>query len=90
MVCSADANGAWLSANNGGYYHIVQICQTLGYRTASAWDGTCGNVCGYCQGATSCSNHGTEHSAYSVSQPDCGTDQYGGIFCYTIQWQCVK
>jgi len=87
VVCSADANQAWISANNQGQYYAVQICQSLGYNSVSVWGGTCGNVCGYCQGATSCNAPGSmtfDGGAYVNG--NCGN----GITCNTVMWLCKK
>lgn len=91
VVCTADSTGAWISANDSGYYHAEQICRLLGYSGVGLWGGTCGNVCGFCEPAqTSCQNLGTEFfSAGSAPPNNCGTDQYGGILCTAVQWQCV-
>jgi hypothetical protein len=90
VVCSADATTAWISANNTGTYHPVAICQSLGYNTVGEWGGTCGNVCGYCQGATDCSNHGTY--IFDIGAWDgmgFGSDGMGAIIYYTVMWTCV-
>lgn len=92
VVCQADANQAWVSANNGGYYHAENICKQLGYRTVSNWSGTCGNICGYCQAQTSCSNPGTgpEIENHPWTQFNGGSDAQGNKIAYTVQWRCVK
>lgn len=89
VVCRADDHTAWLSANYQGYYHIDQICHQLGYAGFSRFGGTCGNVCGYCQGfgSTSCSVHGNE--VYD-GQGNCGFDAFGQLICFTVQWQCYR
>src|SRR5438105_1346983 len=48
---------------------------------------SCGNVCGFCQGATSCQAPGTEF--YNL-QGACGSDTHGPILCYTVHWECVQ
>ena len=68
-------------------YHADQICQLLGYSASDAFGGTCGNVCGFCEGATSCQAPGTE--SYNF-QGGCGSDEHGRILCYTVNWECVK
>ena len=90
VVCSADENEAWISANTGGRYHAELICQNLGYRTVGAWGGTCGNVCGYCQGSTSCQNHGTKNLYSSWSNPNGGSDALGAMIHNTVSWSCVQ
>ncbi len=80
VVCSADANTAWISANDRGTYNALAICNSLGYATVSRYGGTCGNVCGYCQGATSCSSPGNKTF-----------DGGGGPATnlrITVQWEC--
>lgn len=50
VVCRADEQSAWVAHNdpNGNHYNALQICETLGYSTVTAWGGTCGTICGYC------------------------------------------
>ena len=86
VVCTADMNGAWISANNAGRYHAAQICQQLGYQGLGQSGGTCGNVCGYCGSPTSCSNRGSETFD---AMADCGSDAFGTILCENVQWECV-
>jgi hypothetical protein len=88
VVCKADCNTAWvsmLSPSNGGQYHAEYICKQLGYNKFTKQGGTCGNVCGYCQGATSCNATGNEFYGGSGG---CGSDQYGLILCNTVMWLC--
>ncbi|MCA9698243.1 MAG: DUF4215 domain-containing protein, partial [Myxococcales bacterium] len=92
VVCSADANQAWISANTGGNFHPIVICQSLGYNTVGQWGGTCGNVCGYCQGATSCMNTGSMQFDFGNwnGSGNCGADAMGPIICNTVHWTCVN
>ena len=92
VVCEADPSQAWISADSNGTYHAELICQQLGYRTVSIWSGTCGNVCGYCQGATSCDNPGAgpEHESRPWSAFNAGSDTLGPMIAFTVQWRCVK
>ena len=92
VVCEADENQAWISANNTGGYHAELICQELGYTTVSLWSGTCGNICGYCQAATSCTNPGSgpEIEGRSWDAFNHGTDELGRKIGATVQWRCVK
>jgi hypothetical protein len=92
VVCSADADTAWISADSSGLYHAELICQNLGYSTVSMWSGTCGNVCGFCQGPTSCSNPGMgpEIEGRSWSTFNGGTSELGPRIGQTVQWECVK
>jgi hypothetical protein len=87
-VCNADCNTAWVSMvkQGGGKYHAEYICKQLGYNKLGSHGGTCGNVCGYCQGQTSCNATGNMNFDSGGS---CGSDQYGQILCYTVMWQCT-
>ncbi|GGI74783.1 hypothetical protein [Shewanella gelidii] len=92
VVCEADSNQAWVSADNAGRYHAELICQELGYTTVSSWSGTCGNVCGYCQGPTSCESPGTPPEAHgrSWAQNNAGSDALGKMIASTVQWRCAN
>ena len=48
----------------------------------SQWGGTCGNVCGYCEGATSCNAPGqrTFDGSTGCNPPD--------THCSTVMWEC--
>jgi hypothetical protein len=87
-VCRADFDSAWVSSSNGsgGNYHALQICQLLGYSTLGQSGGNCGNECGYCQSATSCSAPGAEHYDNGAS---CGSDALGPILCNGVVWECL-
>jgi len=87
VVCAADGDTAWVSANNAGYYHVDEICQQLGYARMSQQGGTCGNVCGYCEGNTSCDAPGQR---IFDGNGDCGVDEHGRITCYTVMWECTN
>ncbi|MBK6919995.1 MAG: DUF4215 domain-containing protein [Deltaproteobacteria bacterium] len=91
VVCAADANSAWISANSAGNYHPVQICQSLGYDNVGQWGGTCGNVCGYCEGPTSCGATGQQYFDNGAwgGVGNCGADGIGQILCITVMWTCV-
>jgi cysteine-rich repeat protein len=82
VVCDADASTAWISANSSGVYEIQSICQSLGYATVSQWGGTCGNVCGYCEGGTSCASPGQRYFDGSTACNPPATH------CYTVMWEC--
>ena len=88
VVCSADASQAWVShsAPGGGNFHPELICAELGYSTYAEFGGTCGNVCGYCEGATTCEAPGNQTFDGSGN---CGSDGGGQVFCYTVQWRCL-
>jgi len=80
VICSVDGNTAWVSANTGGTYNALAICQFLGFTTVAQKGGTCGNVCGYCEGPTDCMNHGQMNF-----------DNGGGngqSLSHTVQWLC--
>ncbi len=86
VICSADCNGAWIAGNTGGTYHAGLICHNLGYSKVGQYGGTCGNVCGYCEGATNCNMHGQQHFDNGGLQ---GMDMYGPILSFTVMWTCV-
>ncbi|WP_437958456.1 hypothetical protein WME76_01535 [Sorangium sp. So ce119] len=87
VVCAADEDTAWVSANAEGYFHLDLICQELGYAAAGAIGGTCGNVCGYCEDPTSCDSPGQR---FFDGGGECGTDELGRLICFTVQWECVN
>jgi hypothetical protein len=85
IVCRADANSAWISADSsGGIYQADQICSYLGFGSVTANGGTCDTVCGYCDnGESGC---GTTSNAGYVFD-----DSNGCTFpqlCNTVQWLC--
>jgi hypothetical protein len=84
VVCEADTQTAWVSADTQGTYHIDDICVFLGYNFASAWGGTCGNTCGYCESPTSCMNTGNRFFDGSTG---CNPPQ---THCSTVMWECAK
>lgn len=86
VVCTASPSEAWLSANTGGTYHATEICQLLGYSKLGSFGGTCGTVCGYCDGNHSCNNLGTKKFDGSGNA---GTDAYGQKLSNTVTWQCL-
>lgn len=82
VICDINESEAWVSASTGGTYNALAICQGLGYDTVGQQGGTCGNVCGYCEGETSCSNPGSRTF-----------DGRGGEITalnQTVQWTCVN
>ncbi len=89
VVCSASSTEAWVSQANssGGSFRALAICKQLGYGTLANFGGTCGNVCGYCQGATSCSAPGTKtfDGAGNAGQDS----TYGQILATTVMWRCT-
>ncbi len=87
VVCRSDANSAWISADSGGFYHVTEICNKLGYAGVLAYGGTCGNICGHCEGATSCGSTG--HEIYD-GNGICGFDLNGLIICNTVMWECSR
>lgn len=85
VVCAADASTAWVSANRQGNYDPNAICRQLGYRAMGSWEGTCGTVCGYCEGASkSCSAPGTKVAFSGPAVAD------GQLLGWTVQWDCVQ
>ena len=87
VVCRVGASDAWVSANDGGRYEASNICESLGYsRSVTSYGGTCGNVCGYCQGSTSCNANGNETYDSSGNQGG-GPDNL--ILATTVHWRCV-
>ena len=87
-VCRSDCNTAWLSmgAANGGNYHPLEICNSLGYTRWGSPSGTCNNVCSYCS-AGSCNVPGRMSFDGGGS---CGQDQWGPILCLWVMWQCLR
>lgn len=89
VVCSADADEAWVShaLPGGGDYHPELICASLGYASVGAYGGTCGSICGYCRGETSCAANGSpvfDGGGY------CGMDPGGLVLCPSVHWQCTN
>ena len=92
VVCRADASTAWVSGTvpfdprlHRGY-HPKLICQSLGYASFDKYGGTCGNVCGYCEGTTSCQNPGQEiYDGGGLLS----TDDDGGVIGATVHWRCI-
>ena len=64
----------------------------VGYSTVGQWGGTCGNVCGFCEGATSCMNTGQMNFNFGnwSGSGNCGSDMLGPIICQTVHWTCVN
>ena len=92
VVCTADANSAWISSNPEGQYHIVKICQDLGYSKVGEWGGTAGAVCGVNQANSSCMNLGQKVFTQGAwkGTGNCGQDGLGPIVCKWVQWTCLK
>ena len=60
------------------------ICQNLGYSRSAQNGGTCGEICGYCEGRmANCMRPGKENYDGGGS---CGAD----CLQTTVMWQCVK
>ena len=77
VVCRADQQTAWVSADSGGEYDAVAVCQQLGYGGVDAWGGTCGSVCGYC------GEQGNEHfDGAGGNSPD--------YLSRTVHWRCSE
>ena len=88
-ICSADCMTAWIATTKmgGGHYHATQICNQYGYGSVGQFGGTCGDVCGYCQGGTSCNARGSKNFDGGGA---CGMDGNGKILCFTVMWTCLK
>jgi hypothetical protein len=84
VVCEANENEAWISANIRGTYDPELICIHLGYDAVGQWGGNCGSVCGYCEGGTSCLNTGRRvfDGAGNCGLPNC--------LRFTVTWTCVN
>jgi hypothetical protein len=85
-ICRADCMSAWVhhADPGGGRFAFQTICRELGYSRAAQWGGTCGDICGYCEGGrSSCRMNGSEK--YD-SGGMCGAD----CLSVTVMWQCVK
>jgi hypothetical protein len=87
VICEQSINEAWISADDGGTYNADLICQNLGYDRAGDHGGTCGNVCGYCEGTTSCSSPGNKFFDGGGGEGDAG---FGLVLSYTVHWLCVN
>jgi hypothetical protein len=87
-TCTANCSEAWLSGDPSGSYHASLICQGLGYNTASQCGGTCGNVCGYCDGG-GCASPGTKYFGLGTDCANCGADAMGPLLCFTVMWLCT-
>jgi hypothetical protein len=87
VICYINETEAWISADSGGSYDAPAICQALGYDSVGQWGGTCGNVCGYCEGAgtTSCESTGLRTFDSSGATADT-LDQLKE----SVQWACVN
>ena len=88
VVCGADGDAVWVShaTNLGGNYHPALICAELGYAGYGQFGGTCGNVCGYCEGPTSCMAPGND---VFDGAGDCWFDGGWQVLCVTVTWQCI-
>ncbi len=86
VVCEADENSAWISADpSGGSYHAQVICEGLGYSSVGAIGGTCGSPCSFCEAGTSCDAPGLR--AFNGGG-HCGSDENGPLLCTTVMWIC--
>jgi len=89
IVCAADCKGAYIAANNGGNYHALQICQTLGYSKLGSYGGTCGTVCGFCKDWANASCMNPQPNPHFDGGGNQGMDGFGIILANTVQWQCL-
>jgi hypothetical protein len=87
VVCQSDKTSAWLSGQSGGgTYHALAICKALGYNgPVTQFGGNCNSVCGFCDGAHSCSSTGTK---FFDGQGNQGSDANGIILATTVTWLC--
>ena len=91
VVCAADENTAWVSADNFGQYHPELICAELGYARVTRWGGTFGSVCGTDEPAASCESPGTPTMASTwTGTGNCAADALGQVICNTVQWECAN
>ncbi len=83
VICAINETSAWVSASDTGLYQADDICNHLGFTTVAAYGGTCGNVCGYCEGPTSCESPGTKFFSGSGGSdfPELGS---------TVHWLCTN
>jgi len=85
IVCRVDVNSAWISGINAGIYQSIQICNYLGFTNVTAYGGTCGTVCGFCDnGGSGC---GTTSNAGYVFEGSNGMCTFPNL-CYYVQWLC--
>lgn len=84
IVCRADANNAWISANYIGTYYALSICQYLGYSSITAYGGTCGTVCGFCGNGGSGCGTGSNAGYYFDGGNGCAYP----TMCNTVHWVC--
>jgi len=75
VVCRADSDSAWISADSSGTYSPINVCEELGYTGVNAVGGTCGTVCGYC---------GQDIEHYD------GAGGSAEHLEYTVTWRCVS
>ena len=87
VVCRADANTAWIAngSNLGGSYSALAICQSFGYARVSRWGGTCGTICGFCTGGTSC----MAPQAVTTFDSGGGDPRAGNRISQTVHWECA-
>ena len=84
-VCTATPTYAWITG--AGTFHADYICKSLGYAGIGRYGGTCGSVCGYCTGGTSCTNPQVNTTFDNGGNQ--GSDANGIILSYTVQWECA-
>jgi hypothetical protein len=86
VVCAADANTAWIShaLPDGGTFQMDLICQSLGYSQVLMYGGTCGDICGYCQGNVS------SYMAPGTQTFDGGNGCTSPEACSTVTWLCGR
>lgn len=92
VVCSADADQAWISFGQidlPASYHASQICEQLGYAGVAHYGASCPhNICGTCEAYSSCSQPGLPQFYDDVGT---AVDDNGGIVLYgTVKWLCAN
>ena len=93
VICAMDQTGGWISGlNQGGLcsYSALAIFQKYNFTKVTRWGGTCGIICGYCDGSTCMKPSGVFKlgDAYTKFDGGGGNPQQGGVISCTVQWEC--
>jgi hypothetical protein len=88
VICKVTPAVLWISADTIGTYHALEICSLYGYGSLGRFGGTCGSVCGFCEGdgKTSCSRPGREDFDGNGLQ---GRDNFGQELGNSVMWECL-
>ena len=96
VICAMDQTGGWITAlNQGGLctYAALDICKKYNFTRINQgrWGGTCGIICGYCDGSTCMKPSGmfVAGGAYTKFDGGGGNPQNGGNLSCTVHWECV-